>query len=376
MKWAALWVIPAAAMACSWDYAIWIQRSKTADPRYRFVRGDKAGYIDQNGRTVIPPSLDAYGNGGSEFHDGLLEVRVSDGVYVDRSGQIALNPGFYRGWDFSEGLAVAKRKYDEPFGYINTKGEFVISPRFRSAPNNYVWSFSEGLARIKVHGKYGFIDRTGNFVIQPSLPDAIEFSDERARVVMEGPCVYYPEGGCGFANPQFVDAARGTNSPPCKFTYIDKIGRLITELRFDAARNFSEGLAPVRMGEKWGFVDKAGNIGISPRFEDAQPFSSGLARIQEGKLYGYTDRSGTIVIKPQFAYAEDFSHGLAVVGEGNGYEGRHWYVNSAGKRAFEGEYWRASPFFKGLAHVQRLNSNPNQFAYIDTKGREVFRYTR
>jgi hypothetical protein len=31
-----------------------------------------------------------HGNYGSEFHDGLLEIGVSDGRYVDRTGEVVL----------------------------------------------------------------------------------------------------------------------------------------------------------------------------------------------------------------------------------------------------------------------------------------------
>ena len=136
----------AVAFACSWDYPIWIPRSKSADPLYRFVKNGKAGYIDGSGRIVIPPKLKPWGNYGSEFHDGLLEIAVSDGRYVDRTGKLVIDKGFYRGWDFSEGLAVAMRKGENLWGYIDTTGEFAISPRFETSPNGYVYPFFDGLS--------------------------------------------------------------------------------------------------------------------------------------------------------------------------------------------------------------------------------------
>ena len=143
------------ALACEGDYLIWIQRDNSADPLYRFIKNGKAGYIDGTGRVIVPPTLKAFSNSGSEFHDGLLEVSVSDGKYVDRSGRVVLDPRLYRGWDFSEGLAAAMKVDDRLWGFIDTAGKFVISPRFETYPNGYVYPFSDGLAMIDVHGKFG-----------------------------------------------------------------------------------------------------------------------------------------------------------------------------------------------------------------------------
>lgn len=369
-------IMAAPIFACSWDYPIWIPRSKSADPLYRFVKNEKAGYIDSQGRVVIPPNLPAFGNHGSEFHDGLLEVSVSDGKYFDRNGKLALDPGLDRGWDFSEGLAVAMRKGEKLWGYIDTTGNFAITPRFATAPNGYVYPFSDGLAMVEVKGLYGFIDRTGSFVIPPTLLDATGFADGMARVVSEGPCIYFREGPCGFADlrhPGVGRADRGKygSLPGCRFTYINKGGTVVTKERFDRGRDFSEGLAPVKVGKLWGFIDRAGAMVIAPKFEDAEPFSSGLSRISVGGTYGYADKSGEVLISPQFKEAESFSAGVAVVGDKTG---RYWYIDTQGKRSFAGEFALASPFFKGLAHVKLLARGPETHAYIDTNGREVFRY--
>jgi hypothetical protein len=125
-------------------------------------------------------------------------------------------------------------------GYIDTRGEFVIAPRFATAPNGYVHPFSDGLAMIEVMGRFGYIDRSGSFVISPQFLDGSSFMDGMARVVVEGPCVYFPEGGCGFANPVFPGAKNRynpsiPNPAQCKFTFINKSGQVIAQRRFDAA---------------------------------------------------------------------------------------------------------------------------------------------
>ena len=110
------------AFACSWDYPIWIPRSQSADALYRFTKDGKAGYIEVSGRIVIPPILPINGNYGSEFHDGLLEISASDGKYVDRTGKVVLNKDLYRGWDFTEGLAVAMRKGEDRWATSTQEG--------------------------------------------------------------------------------------------------------------------------------------------------------------------------------------------------------------------------------------------------------------
>jgi hypothetical protein len=46
---------------------------------------------------------------------------------------------------------------------------------------------------------------------------------------------------------------------------------------FKEANTFSEGLAPVLVGEKWGYVDKAGILRVSPQFKEPGGFSEGSA---------------------------------------------------------------------------------------------------
>lgn len=168
---------------------------------------------------------------------------------------------------------------------------------------------------IEIHGRFCYIDHSGNFVIKPEFLDGVSFSNGAARVVTDGPCVYSPDGPCGLTNPRFVGGTKAGKSPLCKFTYIDKTGRVISQMRFGSGRDFSEGLAPVQIGRVWGFIGKSGSVVIPAKFEDAGPYSSGLTRIREGGLYGYAGRSGAIVIPALYKYVESFSEGLAVVGD-------------------------------------------------------------
>ena len=66
--------------------------------------------------------------------------------------------------------------------------------------------------------------------------------------------------------------------------------------QFDLAGSFSEGLAPVRIGDFWtgkhGFIDKTGSVVINPQFAFAFSFSDGLASVEDGttRKYGFIAR--------------------------------------------------------------------------------------
>jgi hypothetical protein len=88
-----------------------------------------------------------------------------------------------------------------------------------------------------------------------------------------------------------------------------------------------------------GFIDRKGRWAIPPRYDYPDPwlileisrsiprFSEGLAAVFQGGKFGYVDRRGKIAIPFQFAEAGDFAEGLAPVAMG----GERGYINRAGE---------------------------------------------
>lgn len=69
---------------------------------------------------------------------------------------------------FSEGYAAVLK--DEKWGYINTKGEEVISCQYSNPYEEYTsGAFHEGLAAVQKDGKWGFINTKGEEVIPISI---------------------------------------------------------------------------------------------------------------------------------------------------------------------------------------------------------------
>jgi len=135
----------------------------------------------------------------------------------------------------------------------------------------------------------GFIDKSGDFVIEPKFRDAKDFYEGLAPVKAK-------ENG--------------------KWGYIDKSGEFVIKPQFDDADIFSSGVAAVKVNDKWGYIDKTGNFTIKPSFDEPTRFVEGLAVLKSqdtGKI-GYMDITGNFVVAPQFGYASRyFSEGLSLV---------------------------------------------------------------
>jgi hypothetical protein len=78
--------------------------------------------------------------------------------------------------------------------------------------------------------------------------------------------------------------------------YIDRDGKFAINPQFEAAGNFSDGLALVRIGGRYGYVDRSCKIAINPQFESAGEFSDSLGLVRIGGKYGYLDKSGKMRI--------------------------------------------------------------------------------
>jgi hypothetical protein len=151
---------------------------------------------------------------------------------------------------------------------------------------------------------------------------------------------------------------------------------------YEAAKDFSEGLAPVKVEDKWGFIDRKGHMVIEPKFDAAESFSDGMARVKLGTSWGYIDHAGTLVIGFQYEEAGDFSDGLAPVGRWGDEpeDNEFYYIDKRGIQAFPEKFAVASHFFKGLAHVKlkpkknQKEDDPEIFAYVNQSGKKVFTY--
>lgn len=110
----------------------------------------------------------------------------------------------------------------------------------------------------------------------------------------------------------------GTPPRNLKCGYIDEAGNEIIPLIYSGVRDFSEGLAAVRIGNwangKWGFINDAGELIIDYRLEQPRKCMGGMIKAVIDGEWVYIDRTGSKIISLKaYEFASRYRDGYAYV---------------------------------------------------------------
>ena len=345
----------------------------------------KWGFIDKAGTMVIPAKYDE----ARYFENGKAKVKLNGReFYIDRNGnEVDSNapaaPTSSAAHDedpYAADIALTSEyeSFKDPssgkYGFKHDDS-VVIPAKYDDAGD-----FSEGLALVKINGKYGFIDKTGSLVIPAIFGDATKFHEGIAGVT-----VHDSVGGLIINRKLGIIDKTGTLTiiDECvvlhnfhngramvqlsndKYGFIDKTGALVIPAIYDDAFDFSDGLAYVKTNGKYGFVDKNGTFVIPAKYDYVYEFSGGLANVRIKGKWGLIDTDGSLVIPTKYNY-DDFgkvSEGLA----GLKIKGKWGYFDKTGAMVIPAIYEWVTPFENGKAKVKL---NGREF-YIDRNGNEV-----
>jgi hypothetical protein len=266
--------------------------------------GSKWGYVDAHGREVIPPKIET-GIPPVFCGDYALLMYGNEVTVLGRDGVQKVVASGDKGGACSEGL-IPVRDTARKWRYLNASGKPEFEATFEAAN-----AFSHGFAGVRLNGKWGFIDRSGKMIIEPRfqaaglhaegrfpvrLNDRWGYADKTANLVI--PAEYdvanpFSEGRAAVAKV----VERGLT----RFGYIDAAGRPVTPFRFTIGTDFTAGRAMVIDNGKFGFIGPDGSFAISPKYDDARPFEGGLApvKVRSGKTTTamYINTAGQVVWK-------------------------------------------------------------------------------
>ena len=308
--------------------------------RFKICRHRQYGYIDREGKTVIPCIYDFAG----DFYEGLAKVKTKGKYgFIDITGEQVTACKFDKAGDFHEGFAWVK--LNGVTNYINNKGRVA----FKLEDDDCDWpdDFSEGLVTAIVDDKLCFVNTRGKIIINcDDYEELFDFSEGRAIVKKDG--------GFGF---------------------IDKKGNKITPCKYSDVKDFCEGLAAVKENGKYGFVDRTGKMVIPCKYDDVDDFEDDLAKVEINKKWGYVDKTGLQVIPCIYNKAFPFYEGLACVEV----KGKYGFINKASEEVIPCKYdyedGDIDPgFCEGMARMQLKE----KWGFIDKTGKIVipFKYDK
>jgi len=210
--------------------------------------GKTYGFVDRNGKMVIEPKFTVIELSGSHwtdfsFSEGLAVIATGteenpEYAYIDKNGNIAFEGRFKKAGCFHYGLAAVKVEIDgvDKAGYINKKGEFVVSPEY-----NYTYDFSDGLGCATKNGEKFFFNRKGEEVLSFSGMEEAEIRTD------------FHEG--------FTEISVKGEDGYTRYGFMNKKGEIAIEPKFVATFDFQGGLALV-VTEDWhvGYIKTDGTF--------------------------------------------------------------------------------------------------------------------
>jgi len=221
-------------------------------------RGGKIGYIDRDGKTVIPFKYEEAGG----FFDGVAivtEIRggLYSSYYINTSGERLSEIEFDELFEFSDGLGMVI--LDLMYGFMDANGELVVPCEYDKA-----YDFYNGLAvvvsKIGASSFYNTIDKNGNIAIVPKEQGYYKWKDSYV--------MYYNPDELGDADADFEQIA-----------LLSDAGKRLTDFIYTDIEKFDGGVAVAEFfGEEtqvYGIINQNGAEIVPVIFDKIEPLGAG-----------------------------------------------------------------------------------------------------
>lgn len=260
------------------------------------MKKDLWGLVNAKGKVIVQPTYKAVGY----FANELVAVCNADDewFWMDKEGVLQYNISANIPGTITEvGLYnqdVAPVCVDGRYAYYDLNGKKLFGDY------DYAGSFSQGVAAVKEGEAWHLIDNSGAVISKEPFTEIV--MDER--------------GICCQNERVFVK----TND---SFRMLDLQMAYVGEMVYDQAHMFkgTSSLAAVKSGDTWQFVDANGQVKLEGKFEDAKSFNLGLAPVCVDGKWGYIDENGTMVIEAAFEECSEISsNGTAFCREDNSWD--------------------------------------------------------
>lgn len=189
---------------------------------------------------------------------------------------------------------------------------------------------------VEQEGKWSLVDSSGKVLTAKSYDEVGPWVERKAKVVFEG-----------------------------KTGFVDRTGKEIVATVFEEVRNFSKnGLAGVRLYEKWGFIDTLNQMVVSPKYGDIKMWADGVIPVKSEEKWGLMNAAGKEVVP--FLYENmtcSNGKGIVIVQRNN----RWGVIDITGRQLIPVKYDQMGLWSDGMVFVFQGGKQ----GIVNSQGREV-----
>ncbi|ELP32032.1 WG repeat-containing protein [Rhodopirellula baltica] len=311
---------------------------------YFIRRNGKCGYVNRQGDIVVDPVYtDATG-----FADGL--GCVQDGLdlhilNVNGKVEATIENASIFGRSFSEGYLCVDR--NDKRGFVDEHGNVVIDFRFQIA-----FDVLQGMAIVQENDDlYGLFSTMGEWIFAPEynyITGYLPNSKLTAVVVDDYRWLLRPLDGSKPLQREFASTHKEREGlvPVClkqegKWGWVDHLGKDVVAQQFDGTGDaFFDGTIAVVTDNRWGVSDRRGNLLVQQKYNFTGDLQFGRRRYYDGAAkpgtlvggkYGFLDADGEIVIPARYDGALDFVGDAAMVTVGQRRDAKLGWIDGNGE---------------------------------------------
>lgn len=303
-----------------------------------FSEGDKWGFVNQNGKVIVPARYTAVGY----FHEGLALVceggtlqpeigsmyyspsQVEGGKWglVNDQGIVVISPRYADAKQFSRGLiwvrAYAASGEAGLWGLVNASGEWRMEA---VCDTSVLHQDGYSAGKMAESGLWGIVDRSGSWTETPQY-DGVRLEEKGRATVQKDKKTWLIDAGNSqkLAGPfSEVRAFHGYGAMAIfqslggRYGFLDESGKILVAPRYDRLYNYYRDRAAFKKAGKWGFLDLAGEEVIPARFDQVDYFEQEGAAVEMDGKFGLIDASGREIIPVTMDGSTGFSQGYGLI---------------------------------------------------------------
>lgn len=252
----------------------------------------------QGASTELSPDLTPFGSFSSERL--LVKNRAGKFGYVDRLGRQVIDCSWPAAYPFSDERAMVQLQ-DGGWGFITLEGAYLFDGSWKEAR-----PFCNGRAAVmNEEYEWGFINLKGKLVIPCRWMEAGDFYNDRAPVAkpdLDVDMAGFVDGdgalavNCRWeAFGKFEQRVAPAYETEVGWYLINHYGTRIGKRAWEEMGNYSDGIALVYDGSRYGFMSNAEMI-TDCIWTAAMPFSEGLAWVESSSFCGFINKEGEQVL--------------------------------------------------------------------------------